>query len=465
MPARRVVIADTRRRARSAAVPRRRSRSSAAPPSMPSTAIARVEAVTISGERMTADCLLVSGGFTPTVHLYCQARGKLRFDEQLAAFVPGDPVDGVDVVGAANGTFAFSRLLAEAHAGRRRYRRAAAFVQRPTRATASSRHGRGLARKGRQWIDFQNDVTVKDIELAARENFPLGRASEALHDARHGDRPGQDLQHQRPCRDGGDHRPHHRRYRHHDLPAALRAGAVHGRRRPPSAASCSIPVRRLALENAAPCRRRGLPRIWRLAAARLLRQRRRPSPKSSARQAGARYRGDPRRLAARQDRGAGAATPARWSTTIPTTPSRRLKPGRIRYGFMLTEAGVVYDDGVVSKVSDQHYIVSCSSGHVAGVAMRLEEWRQDRFDPSRVVVHNSTAALGDADGQRPSFARSGRRTRSRRRPRRRGAAAHGVRGLPVPGQAGARRARQLHRRSLLRNLRCRRRRRRRCGTP
>ena len=67
-----------------------------------------------------------------------------------------------------------------------------------------------------------------------------------------------------------------------------------------------------------------------------------------------------------------------------------LKPGRIRYGFMLTEGGVVYDDGVVSKVSDEHYIVSCSSGHVAGVAMRLEEWRQDRFDPARVVVHNST---------------------------------------------------------------------------
>ncbi|MGO4833042.1 glycine cleavage T C-terminal barrel domain-containing protein, partial [Rhizobiaceae sp. 2RAB30] len=67
-----------------------------------------------------------------------------------------------------------------------------------------------------------------------------------------------------------------------------------------------------------------------------------------------------------------------------------LKPGRIRYGFMLTESGVIYDDGVVSKVADNHYIVSCSSGHVPGVVMRLEEWRQDRFDPARVVVHNST---------------------------------------------------------------------------
>ena len=67
-----------------------------------------------------------------------------------------------------------------------------------------------------------------------------------------------------------------------------------------------------------------------------------------------------------------------------------LKPGRIRYGFMLTESGVIYDDGVTSKLAEDHYVVSCSSGHVAGVVARLEEWRQDRFDPSRVFVHNST---------------------------------------------------------------------------
>src|SRR5690606_16451131 len=67
-----------------------------------------------------------------------------------------------------------------------------------------------------------------------------------------------------------------------------------------------------------------------------------------------------------------------------------LKPGRIRYGLMLTEGGVVYDDGVTAKLADDHYVVSCSSGHVQGVALRLEEWRQDRFDPARVFVHNLT---------------------------------------------------------------------------
>jgi len=67
-----------------------------------------------------------------------------------------------------------------------------------------------------------------------------------------------------------------------------------------------------------------------------------------------------------------------------------LKPGRARYGFILTESGVVYDDGVILKLSDDRFVVSCSSGHVPGVTMRLEEWRQDRFDPRRVIVHNAT---------------------------------------------------------------------------
>ena len=57
---------------------------------------------------------------------------------------------------------------------------------------------------------------------------------------------------------------------------------------------------------------------------------------------------------------------------------------------MLTESGVIYDDGVTMKVADDHYVVSCSSGHVAGVVLRLEEWRQDRFDPARSAIHNLT---------------------------------------------------------------------------
>ena len=56
-----------------------------------------VEAVTISGRRVEADALLVSGGRTPTIHLHAQAQGKLRYDEGRAALVPAAPVEGMSV--------------------------------------------------------------------------------------------------------------------------------------------------------------------------------------------------------------------------------------------------------------------------------------------------------------------------------------------------------------------------------
>ena len=80
-----------------------------------------------------------------------------------------------------------------------------------------------------------------------------------------------------------------------------------------------------------------------------------------------------------------------------------LKPRRIRYGFMLTETGFVYDDGVAAKVDDHHYIVSCSSGHVrasprgwrnGGRTASIPPGDDPQLDP----------AMGDADA-RPGRAR------------------------------------------------------------
>ena len=286
----------------------------------------------------------------------------------------------------------------------------------------------------------------------ARE-FPLGRASEALHDARHGDRPGQDLEHERPCRDGGDHRPQHRRHRHHDLPAALRAGAVHGGGRPPPRPAVqsrcagwrwrtsTVPSARCSASMAAGC---GPPITARGDAHTEIQREAR-----LARETVAILDGSPLGKIEVLGPDAGALVDYNSYNTIST-----LKPGRIRYGFMLTEAGVVYDDGVVVESVGRalHRLVlvgACrrrrdAAGRMAAGPLRSEPRRRPQLD----------AALGDADRQRSALARPGRRPRSRRRPRRCGAAAHGVRRLPLPGQAGARRPRQLHRRPLLRNLRC-----------
>jgi sarcosine oxidase subunit alpha len=74
-----------------------------------------VEAVRVGGRTRECDALLLSGGWSPTVHLYAQARGRLRYDEALAALVPVGGVEGLTVAGAANGAFTLSEALREGH--------------------------------------------------------------------------------------------------------------------------------------------------------------------------------------------------------------------------------------------------------------------------------------------------------------------------------------------------------------
>ena len=100
----------------------------------------RISAVRVSGKTLSCDALAMHGGWTPAVHLYSQARGKLRFDEAIDAFVPGGEVPGFRSTGAARG-------------------------ERLTRFTPIRQPS------GQGFVDFQNDVTAKDIALALREGF------------------------------------------------------------------------------------------------------------------------------------------------------------------------------------------------------------------------------------------------------------------------------------------------------
>ena len=346
-----------------------------------------VEAVTVGGERIEADALLVSGGWTPTVHLFCQARGRLRYDEALAAFVPGDPVAGMAVAGAANGGLDLFAALGEGwRAGGGEGAPPAAGNAETAFAVVPAWPKSGA--KGRQWIDLQNDVTLKDVALAARENFrsvehlkrytTLGMATDQGKTSNLNGLAAMASITGRSIEATGT-----TTYRPPFVPVPF--GIVAGRRR----GQLFNPVRRLVLEDA----HRAAGAVFREYGGWL-----RPAwygtgseadavarEASLARQAVGILDGSPLGKIEVMGPDAGALVDFNSYSTL-----SNLKPGRIRYGFMLTEGGVVYDDGVVSKISDEHYIVSCSSGHVPGVVARLEEWRQDRFDPARVFVHNST---------------------------------------------------------------------------
>jgi sarcosine oxidase subunit alpha len=133
-----------------------------------------------SGQRFNCDVVLMSGGFTPAVHLFSQSRGKLEWNEALKSFVPGQSAENERSAGACRGVFELADVIADGTAAG-----AAATPQVPHPARrlpveAASRGTDGhlgalpLAStppKERSFVDWQHDVTTKDLALATREGF------------------------------------------------------------------------------------------------------------------------------------------------------------------------------------------------------------------------------------------------------------------------------------------------------
>ncbi|NEY91586.1 sarcosine oxidase subunit alpha family protein [Tabrizicola oligotrophica] len=128
--------------------------------------------------KLETDCLAMSGGWNPTLHLTCHMGGRPRWSEELAAFVPMEgAVPGLVAAGAANGTFTTHGCLAAGHA----VAEAALADLGLSPAKVALPRAEGLPYvveplwavegKGRAWLDFANDVTTKDVKLAAQEGY------------------------------------------------------------------------------------------------------------------------------------------------------------------------------------------------------------------------------------------------------------------------------------------------------
>jgi sarcosine oxidase subunit alpha len=133
------------------------------------------------------DLVLMSGGFTPSVHLFSQSRGKLLWDEGLQVFLPGASAERVRCAGACRGVFELARALED---GAAQGEAAAGDALAASRGAVDPAGGFGRASvrpvptsvaspvpagthppRGRAFVDFQNDVTTKDLLLATREGF------------------------------------------------------------------------------------------------------------------------------------------------------------------------------------------------------------------------------------------------------------------------------------------------------
>ncbi len=149
----------------------------------------RIKSMTVQAkgggaERTIAvDALLMSAGWTPSVHMFSQSRGKVAFDDATKRFLPGTYAQDCVSVGACNGSDSLEDSVAQAlEAGAEAARSAGAKVSKGTalKVEASegwtggmlgSGPGAGAGTTVKAFVDFQNDVTAKDIRQAVHEGM------------------------------------------------------------------------------------------------------------------------------------------------------------------------------------------------------------------------------------------------------------------------------------------------------
>ena len=135
-----------------------------------------------AAKRLDCDLVCLSGGWNPAVHLFSQARGRLRYDDVLAAFVPASSPLPILPAGAANGRFDLAAALVEGHdigiaAATRAGGGTSASLAAPRAVPQANATLQPLwavpagPTSPKRFVDLQNDVTVDDIALAAREGY------------------------------------------------------------------------------------------------------------------------------------------------------------------------------------------------------------------------------------------------------------------------------------------------------
>lgn len=360
------------------------------------SSLSSVIATTLSGDReMACDVLGMSAGFAPAVHLWSHMRGRLAYDATRRCFIPVEGSARASVAGAAAGTTTLADAFASAaRAVDRELNRLGRRTPPAQDLPGVDEHpiGTGVdarrvspGRRRRQWIDFQHDVTVADVELALREGF------DAIEHLKRYTTTGMSVDQGKTS----------------NLNALLIVAELTGKApdavgtttfRPPytpvtlgAIAARQIgefyaPRRRLpahdehvrlgaAFEEAGGWMRPAYyPRDGESRQATIEREVR------AVRAAAGLFDASP--LGKIEIEGTDAAWFLdRFYINNVTT----LEIGRTRYGLMLNENGVIIDDGTIARIGERHFIITTTSGGAARIASMLDEWRQCEW-PDRDVV-------------------------------------------------------------------------------
>ena len=360
---------------------------------------------------LACDAVAMSGGWSPVVHLWSHCGGKLIWDEAAAMFRP-DPkrpptgADGEGFVlpaGAANGELALGDVLGCGHdAGRNAAReigKAARTRRRPVAANAPEAPIRpvwmmpaaaGHDLRAKAWLDYQNDVKVSDVNLAAQEGYQsvehtkryttLGMATDqgklsninglAVLSAA--------LDQDIPTTGTTTFRPPY---------TPISMGAIAGEARGP----VFQPLRKTPMHGWHEAHGADFEPVgqWRRPYAY-------PRPGETVHDAVTREVKNVRKGVGILDastlgkilvKGPDAG---RFLDMMYTNMMSTLKPGRCRYGLMCNENGFLMDDGVVARIDEDTWLCHTTTGGAEHIHAHMEEWLQTEWWDWKVWTANLT---------------------------------------------------------------------------
>ena len=350
------------------------------------------------------DLIAVSGGWSPNAALFSQSRGKLRFDEQLPAFRPGQSWQAERSAGAANGAMTLADCLAEGSAAGAQAATKAGFTAMPIDSPALQQPGYPPYDSSATWllpsgrpkgatrafVDLQNDVQAKDLQLAVREGYRSVEHAKRYTTTGMGTDQGKTAGINafgilaetlgKPLQDVGV-----TTYRQPFKPVTF--GALAGQH----GGALYAPRRLTPMHD------------WHEAAGAVfepvgewLRAQAYPKPGEDFTAAVQREAKavrasvgvlDASTLGKIDIRGKDARE---FLNRVYTNAWLKLAPGRCRYGLMLKEDGMVFDDGVTACLADDHFHMTTTTGGAARVLGWLEEYLQTEWTNLEVYLTSVT---------------------------------------------------------------------------
>ncbi|MBH3470129.1 MULTISPECIES: FAD-dependent oxidoreductase [Pseudomonas] len=343
------------------------------------------------GLRLACDLLCMSAGYMPVYQLLCQAGGKLAYDVNRDEFTISDLPAGLGIAGSVNGRHALTNVLADAT------REAADAVaalglQAPPQSVFSAEAKVNFPwpifahPKGKDFVDFDEDLQVRDIVNATRSGYRDVQLVKRFSTVGMGPSQG----------------------RHSALPTARLVAQATGRSisetgvttaRPPFQAEKLAHVAGRAFDpyRQTPMHRRHLQAGAKMMPAGTWQRPAyygKPEERERCMQEEARHVRekvgliDVSTLGGLDVRGPDAAE---LLERVYTFGFAKLPVGRTRYALMTNEQGVVIDDGVCARLGEQHFYVTATTSGVDRIYQQMLKWNaQWRLD---VDITNVTAAL------------------------------------------------------------------------